>query len=83
MKRVQVSLRNNLKNKKYKSAIKTAIKKILSNRNSAIHLNQVEAVSYLSRAYSKIDKSISKGIIKKNKGARQKSKLLREIKKYF
>ena len=81
LKRVQVSLRNNLKNKIYKSKIKTTIKRTLIGVNN-LNLNlidQSQVSDYLSEAYSIIDKAVNKGVIKKNKGSRQKSRLLRKF----
>lgn len=81
LKRVQVSLRNNLKNKIYKSKIKTAVKRALISVNN-LNLNlidQSQANSYLSEVYSIIDKAVNKGVIKKNKGSRQKSRLLKSL----
>lgn len=84
IKKLQVSLRNNLRNKIYKSKIKTVIKKTLTVVNSSNPdlVDQSRINAYLSEAYSIIDKAVNKGIIKKNKASRQKSRLLRKCKKY-
>nr|YP_010471119.1 ribosomal protein S20 [Synarthrophyton patena]UVF62948.1 ribosomal protein S20 [Synarthrophyton patena] len=83
IKRVQTSLRNNLRNKKYKSSMKTILKKTLENvsnlRQSNVQINEVQF--YISKSYSKIDKAVKKGIIPKNQGARKKSMLSKEVKK--
>lgn len=83
VRRVQIASRNSLRNKRYKSSIKTMIKKtlhsisILHEGNSDI--NQVRL--YFSESYSRIDKAVKKGIIPKNQGARKKAMLSRELKK--
>nr|YP_009399106.1 ribosomal protein S20 [Taenioma perpusillum]ARW68503.1 ribosomal protein S20 [Taenioma perpusillum] len=72
LKRVQVTSRNRLQNKKYKVAIKKSVKKYLLN----IKGGQEEAVKFfLSVLYQKIDKAIKKGIVHKNAGSRKKSRL--------
>lgn len=86
VKRVQVAARNNQSNKRYKSAIKTMARKILT------ELTEVESVSgktsnfsndklhsLTSQLYSKIDKAVKKGVIHKNSAARKKSRLARRI----
>lgn len=80
IKKDQVSLRNNLRNKNYKSAIKTLIKKTLLKVNNMENINYQKASVYVSQAYSKIDKAVKKGAISKNSAARKKSVLLNKIK---
>ena len=78
-KRVQVSLRNRLYSKKYKTAIKKSIKNYLldlhSRGNNNIQVN-------LSLIYEKIDKAVKRGIWHKNKANRKKSKLAKMLKVY-
>ena len=78
-KRVQIEERNKLRNTARKSALKTALKKVYS----AIKNNETadtikEAVN---KAYSVIDKAVSKGVIHKNTAARKKSRLVRHVNK--
>lgn len=80
-KRTQTSLRNRLKNKVYKSAIKTVSKKYLYSLSRLSNLNYDNALSNLSLVYSKIDKAVKKGILHKNNGARKKSSLASAMKK--
>ena len=80
IKRSQISLRNNMRNKDYKSAIKTLIKKALYAIHHIENSNYVQADLLVSKAYSKIDKAVKKGIIKKNNAARKKSMLLNKLK---
>lgn len=76
IKRVKISLRNRIRNKKYKLAIKKSVKKYLLD----IKINNLDNIYInLSSIYTKIDKAVKKGIIHKNKAARQKSRLLKKI----
>nr|YP_007878266.1 30S ribosomal protein S20 [Calliarthron tuberculosum]AGA63877.1 30S ribosomal protein S20 [Calliarthron tuberculosum] len=81
MKRVQVSLRNRLRNKKYKSSIKTLMKRTLYSVQNKKSINDQEVINNLSQFYSQIDKAVKKGIISKNQGSRKKSRLFKELKK--
>lgn len=78
IKKIQVSTRNYKRNRIYKSVIKTLIRKHLEYVGSN---PQVKNFDTLSVAYSSIDKAIKKGVIHKNKGARQKAMLARVMKK--
>nr|YP_009393722.1 ribosomal protein S20 [Caloglossa beccarii]ARW62284.1 ribosomal protein S20 [Caloglossa beccarii] len=79
-KRVEISLRNRLQNKKYKIAIKKSIKKYLFNLdNNPISDMQMN----LSIVYKTIDKAVKKGIWHKNKANRKKSRLAKIIKSKF
>ena len=80
VKKDQISLRNNLRNKSHKSAIKTIRKKALAIPKDIVWSENQLVSNYLSEAYSKIDKAVTKGIIKKNKAARQKSRLSKKLK---
>lgn len=74
-KRIKTNERNRLRNKAYKSAIKTVYKKcILALENyDADNNNKIQ--SLISLAYSKIDKAVQKKIIHSNNGAAKKSSL--------
>ena len=72
LKRVRQSRRDNLRNRHYKSMMKTSIKNVLTADKS-------EAPSLLSHAISTIDRVCSKGIIHKNRAAQHKSKLNKYI----
>lgn len=71
IKKKQISLRNNLLNKIYRSSIRTLVKKCLT----AIKDDNKQSAHYLSAAYSKIDKATKKRILHKNEGARKKAAL--------
>jgi len=74
LKRVRQSRKANERNKNYKSAMKTAIKKVLNetDKNNASKL--------ADKAFSTIDKVASKGVIHKNKAANQKSRVSKYLK---
>ena len=68
LKRVRQSKRANLRNRHYKSMMKTAVKKVLlADKDTATML--------LKQAVSTIDRVCSKGIIHKNRASHHKSKL--------
>jgi small subunit ribosomal protein S20 len=84
LKRAEIAERNRLRNKAYKSAVKTLMKKYISvvetyAANPTPELKQ-EAQVRLSEAYSKIDKAVKRGVLHPNTGARKKSRLARKIK---
>jgi small subunit ribosomal protein S20 len=72
LKRVRQSRRNNLRNRHYKSMMKTSIKKVLEADKKA-------APTLLNQAISIIDRVCGKGIIHKNRASHQKSKLTKYI----
>ena len=72
LKRVRQSKRANLRNRLYKSMMKTAVKKVLlADKDTATML--------LKQAVSTIDRVCSKGIIHKNRASHHKSKLTKYI----
>ena len=75
-KRVKTNERDYLRNKTAKSAFRTALKAV----NHALGSGDVEAVkAALPTALSIIGKSAKKGIIHKNKAARQESRLAKKV----
>ena len=74
LKRVRQSVKANARNKNYKSAMKTAVKKVLNEENND------KASEMASKAFSVIDKVASKGAVHKNKAANQKSKISKYLK---
>jgi small subunit ribosomal protein S20 len=84
MKRAQISERNRLRNKSYKSAVKTLMKSYLE-AVAVYKANPSEEAlgnvnSRMSLAYSKIDKAIKRGVLHTNTGARRKALLDRALK---
>jgi small subunit ribosomal protein S20 len=87
IKRVQIAERNRLRNKSYKSAVKTlmknylaAVEKYAANPSPEA---QTEVSTRMAEAYSKIDKAVKRGVLHPNNGARKKSRLARRMKKHL
>lgn len=83
-KRIQVSERNRVRNRQYKSLIKTYTKKYFSliedykenpNKESLVLIKETG-----NKAYSNIDKALKKNVIHKNTAARKKSQIGRALK---
>ena len=77
-KRVLISERNRLRNVAMKSAIKTAVKKVLEVAQGE---DKELLNASLSKAYQLCDKAVSKGILHKNTAARKKSRLTKAVNK--
>lgn len=77
VKRVAIAERNRLRNKSYKSAIKTLTKRYLAAVEGYVADPSDEAKeavqTRMSAAYSKIDKAVKRGVYHKNTGANKKS----------
>ena len=73
LKRVRQSRKANARNKHYKTLVKTATKKVLTENNKE------NATKIANEAFSVIDKVASKGIIHKNKAANQKSRISKHL----
>ena len=80
IKRVQLASRNNLRNRSYKSSIKTIMKKVAFEIDNFRPENSDQVNLSIAQAYSKIDKAVKKGVIPKNSAARKKSILIRKLK---
>lgn len=83
VKRVQVGSRNNMRNKNYKSVIKTMTRKLLlelDNRSSNDNFNSNRLNVLIAQVYSKIDKAVKKGVMHKSSAARKKSILANRLK---
>ncbi|NEQ74200.1 MAG: 30S ribosomal protein S20 [Okeania sp. SIO2C9] len=87
IKRIQIAERNRLRNKSYKSAVRTLMKKYFTAvenyaANPTEELKQ-EVDLRMSKAYSKIDKAVKCGVLHKNNGSRKKSRLVRFYKRHL
>ena len=85
IKRVKIAERNRLRNKAYKSAVKTLMKKYFAAvdtyaANPGPESKQ-EVLSHMAAAYSKIDKAVKCGVLHSNNGARKKSRLAQSLKR--
>jgi small subunit ribosomal protein S20 len=76
-KRIRQNERARLRNKSYKSRMKTSIKRFLSILNQADPSEAMEAYKNVSMM---IDRTASKGVIHKNAAARRKSRLFKKLK---
>lgn len=84
LKRAEIAERNRLRNKSYKSAVKTLMKKCFASVETYVadptpEQKELVATS-MSAAYSKIDKAVKKGVLHPNNGARKKSRLAQRLK---
>ena len=77
VKKNQVAIRNRMRNKVYKSLIKTSTKKYLYNLKNIHLLSSQELLIHLSLVYQKIDKAVKRGVLHKNKAARKKASLIK------
>ena len=83
-KRVLIAERNRLHNRSYKSAVRTLIKRCFTactaygQKPDAAGKEAVQTT--LSAAFSKIDKAVKVGVIHRNTGAHQKSRLSAAVK---
>lgn len=84
-KRIEIAERNRLHNRSYKSAVRTLMKRCFTACSSYSQQPgdaAKEAVqSTLNAAFSKIDKAVKVGVIHRNTGAHQKSRLSAAVKK--
>jgi small subunit ribosomal protein S20 len=76
-KRIRQSEKARLRNKSYKSRMKTYIKKFLTSLEQE---NKEAAVEAYKMAAKIIDRTASKGVIHKNAAARRKSRLSKKLK---
>ena len=83
-KRIEITKRNRLRNRIYKSSVKTLIKKFLvclENYKVSKNTEDKEKLKKtLSSIYSLIDKATKNKIFHKNKAARKKSQLAAQLK---
>lgn len=85
IKRVQVAERNRLRNKSYKSAVRTLMKKCFAavdtHAASPTSESMQNVQEQMALAYSRIDKAVKTGALHRNSGARKKSRLMKALKK--
>jgi len=79
-KRIEIAERNRLRNKAYKSTVKTLIKKTLIAINASTNKDSSLVKELISLSYSKIDKAVQKGVIHSNNGNSKKSFLSKAFK---
>ena len=83
-KRIEIAERNRLRNRTYKSALRTLMKRCLSacaNYGQEPGSEAREAVQKsMGAAFSKIDKAVKVGVMHRNTGSNQKSRLSAAVK---
>ena len=86
-KRIQISERNRLINKSYKSTVRTLTKKTIENcekyKKDPNDDNKILVKVSLNKAFSLIDKAVKKNVLHKNTGANKKSKINNLVKTTF
>ena len=84
LKRIQIAERNRLRNRVYRSGMRTLMKRCFSACEHYIAVPDDEArtqvTSSMGAAFSKIDKAVKKGAVHRNTGAHQKSRLSSAVK---
>ena len=84
-KRIQIAERNRLRNRTYKSSLRTLMKRCFTacDAYSSAPGDEAKATvqSSMSAAFSKIDKAVKVGVLHRNNGAHQKSRLSAAVKK--
>ena len=83
-KRIQIAERNRLRNRLYKSSVRTLIKKFFQDlevyKTSKTPEDKENLQKILSSVYSLIDKGTKKNVFHKNAAARKKAKLAAYLK---
>jgi small subunit ribosomal protein S20 len=84
IKRVKTAERNRLRNKSYKSAVKTLTKNYIAavEAHAATPSTETEAAikATMSAVFSKIDKAVKGGVLHTNNGARKKARIAKLLK---
>jgi small subunit ribosomal protein S20 len=84
-KRIEIAERNRLRNRTYKSALRTLMKRCLTACAACGKepgSDEREAVQKsMGAAFSKIDKAVKVGVLHRNTGANQKSRLSAAVRK--
>ena len=84
-KRIQIAERNRLRNRSYKSALRTLMKRCFSACQAYSQQPGAESrasvQTSMNAAFSKIDKAVKVGVLHRNTGANQKSRLSVAVKK--
>jgi small subunit ribosomal protein S20 len=84
-KRIEIAERNRLRNRSYKSALRTLMKRCFTACSAYSQEPGSEAKqavqTTMSAAFSKIDKAVKVGVLHRNTGANQKSRLSTAVRK--
>ncbi len=84
-KRIQIADRNRMKNRSYKSAMKTLMKSCFEACGAFQEKPDEDTKKNITKskddAFAKIDKAVKRGVIHRNNGANKKSRLSSAVKK--
>lgn len=80
-KRIEINERNRLRNKAYKSTVKTIYKKCRVAIENLDGTNKPNVENLIAFCNSKIDKAVQKGVLHSNAGASKKARLAKYFKK--
>lgn len=84
-KRIQIAERNRLRNRTYKSTVRTLMRKFFGAAEAYAAEPSPEALAQLQQsmaaAYSKIDKAVKRNVLHPNNGARKKARLAKALKR--
>ena len=84
-KRIQIAERNRLQNKSYRSAMRTLMKRCFVSceaySDKPSEEAKAEIQSSMNAAFSKIDKAVKRGVMHRNNGANQKSRITSAVKR--
>lgn len=81
-KRIEIAERNRLRNKAYKSTVKTLMKKTLIAITTSNDQNLTLTKDLISLTFSKIDKAVQKGVLHSNNGNSKKAALAKAFKSH-
>ena len=79
-KRIEVNKRNQLRNKAYKSTVRTIYKKSLIAINNMDNSNISSVNDLVSLSYSKLDKAVQKNMMHRNAAASKEAALAKALK---
>jgi small subunit ribosomal protein S20 len=84
-KRIEIAERNRLRNRTYKSALRTLMKRCFTACSAYSQTPGEDAKTAvqttMNAAFSKIDKAVKVGVLHRNTGAHQKSRISAAVKK--
>lgn len=84
-KRIEIAERNRLRNRTYKSALRTLMKRCFSACDAYSQEPgdgaKATVQSSMNAAFSKIDKAVKVGVLHRNNGANQKSRISAAVRK--
>ncbi len=84
-KRIQIAERNRMQNRSYKTAMRTLMKSCFAAcgayQEKPDEDSKKNIQKALNNAFSKIDKAVKRGVLHKNTGSNQKSRLSAAVKK--